>query len=185
MKRFRDVTKGAIAAAALSLACSSAALAGIGDDHAEISNLLNIYAFALDGQDADTYASTFTTDAVLNYGGGEARGRDAIRKMVTDLRARPPREGTDPTLRPARSRHFLTNLVIDVNGSTARVKDYWMSVNNMNAERKAELSSFGHGENELKRVDGKWLIARRVIYNEQVPARAMKDDNPSFLAPKR
>lgn len=183
MNHIRPVVRGLVLAAALM--SSAAALAGIGDDHAEISNLMGRYAFALDGQDADTYASTFTPDAVLNYGGGEARGREALRKMMNDLRARTLRDRAGSTLRPGRSRHFLSNLVIEVEGSTARVKDYWIAFNNKNVERKPVIASFGHGENELRRIDGKWLIARRVIYNEQVPDRAMKDDNASFFAPGR
>jgi hypothetical protein len=38
------------------------------DDRAEIENLQARYIFALDFRDADTYASTFTEDGVLDYG---------------------------------------------------------------------------------------------------------------------
>jgi len=187
MNMLRKIALRALPIAAIALAGLSPAAAGEGDDHAEISNVMGRYAFALDGKDADSYAALFAPDGVLDYARGELHGREAIRKMVADLRARAEQQQAqaNSTLRPARGRHFLTNLVIEVNGDTAKVKDYWVAFNNNNPERSAALSGFGHGENELARIGGQWLIKRRVIYNEQVPERAAADDNPSFLAPKR
>jgi hypothetical protein len=31
---------------------------------------------------------------------------------------------------------------------------------------------FGHYEDELERIDGKWLFTRRAIYNEGIGARS-------------
>jgi len=87
-------------------------------------------------------------------------------------------------LRPARARHFMTNLVIEVDGDRARVKDYWMHLYNNNPDRTPVVTSYGHAENELVKIDGQWLIAYRRIYNEQSEDRWVKDDNPSFVAPR-
>ena len=50
-------------------------------DRAQIQDLQARYMFALDWQDADAYASTFTEDGVLDWAGGVAKGREAIREV--------------------------------------------------------------------------------------------------------
>lgn len=176
----------AFAALAIAFTPLSSAAATSGDDHAQIMNLMGRYVFALDGRDADSYASVFAPDGLLIYGGGERRGRDALRQMVVELIARSDKERVESgsTLRPSRGRHFLSNVVIEVNGDTANVKDYWIAFHNNNPERSAALSGFGHGENKLVRINGQWLIQERKIYNEHDPKRAAADDNPSFRVPK-
>lgn len=170
----------------IAIAPLSPAAATNGDDHAAIMNLMGRYVFALDGKDAETYASVFAPDSTLIYGGGERHGREALRQMVVELIAREEqtRAEADSTLRPSRGRHFLSNVVIEVDGDTAQVKDYWIAFNNNNPDRSAALSGFGHGENKLVRIDGEWLIQERKIYNEHDPDRAAADDNPSFRVPR-
>jgi len=143
-------------------------------DRAEIENLAARYLFALDGRDADTYASTFTKDGILVYAAGELQGRDAIRDMVNSLRARAEEAQKKDTskLRPARGRHNITNLIVEVDGDKATAKSYWTSVNNNNPERRAQISAYGHYEDQLVKVDGKWLFSRREIFNEQLDHRA-------------
>ncbi|HXY79441.1 MAG TPA: nuclear transport factor 2 family protein, partial [Candidatus Bathyarchaeia archaeon] len=54
------------------------------DDRAAIEDLQARYMFALDFKDADTYASTFAPDGVLDYG-PQVKGRDAIKKVIADM----------------------------------------------------------------------------------------------------
>ena len=53
-------------------------------DRAAIQNLVVKYTIALDTLDADMYASVFAEDAEFTFGGNTYRGRDAIRKIVTE-----------------------------------------------------------------------------------------------------
>jgi uncharacterized protein (TIGR02246 family) len=172
--------------ATFAFAVAAQAQGGAGSDQDQIRNLMSRYVYALDGKDAESYALVFAPDAVLVYGGGEAHGRDTMRQMVKGLRERElAARGQDSSApRPARARHFMTNLVIEVDGDRARVKDYWMHLYNNNAERTPVVTSYGHGENELVKIDGEWLIAYRRIYNEQSEDRWARDDNPSFVAPR-
>jgi hypothetical protein len=94
------------------------------DDRAEIENLQARYLFAMDWGDADTYASTFTEDGVLDYSDGVERGRAAI--------------------------------------------------------RKAEILGYGHYEDELRKVDGRWLFSKRKIYNEQKDGREASNTSPAW-----
>ena len=57
---------------------SSAAGTSYGEDRAQIEDLQARYLFALDFNDPQLYASTFTPDGVLDYGEGDVRGREAI-----------------------------------------------------------------------------------------------------------
>ena len=50
------------------------------EDRAEIEDLHARYLFARDFHDPDLYISTFTEDGVLDYGSGEVKGRQAIKK---------------------------------------------------------------------------------------------------------
>jgi uncharacterized protein (TIGR02246 family) len=154
-------------------------------DEAAIRNVMARYVWALDGKDAASYAMVFAPDARLLFGGGEARGREAMRAMVEGLveREAEARAADTSGLRPARPRHFMTNLVIEIEGGRAQVKDYWMHLYNNNAERSPYVTSYGHAENELVKLDGEWFISYRRIYNEQSEDRWVRDDNPLFVAP--
>ena len=77
-------------------------------------------------------------------------------------------------LRPAASRHCITNVVLKIEGDRAVGMAYWFHMGNDNAERSAVLESFGHYEDELVKVNGEWLFARRRVYSEQVAALAAK-----------
>lgn len=143
-------------------------------DRSEIENLSARYLLALDSRDADTYADTFTEDGVLVYARGELKGREAIRQMVGDLRERAQAAQAEQSssLRPSRGRHNITNHIIEMDGNRARSRSYWTSVNNNNPERRAEISAYGHYEDELVKENGRWLFTRREVFNEQLDHRA-------------
>ena len=150
-------------------------------DRAEIEDLQGRYLFALDWQDPELYASTFTPDGVLVWAGGTVNGREAIVKEMkqareADLRAA---AGTAP-LRPARRRHFITNLVLSVDGDRATARAFWFEFNNDIRDRRPYLGAYGHYQDELRRVDGRWLFTRRQIFNEQRDEMAASDVNPAW-----
>jgi len=152
-----------------------------GEDRAKIEDLQARYLFAMDFHDPDAYAATFTEDGVLDFGAGRLKGRDAIRDMVARTRERAataqPGEG------PPKGRHSITNRVITVEGNRARSVAYWFLMVNDNAERKSQLDSYGHYEDELVKVNGQWLFSLRKIYNEEVPAWAWTSDGNPAVSP--
>jgi hypothetical protein len=40
--------------------------------------------------------------------------------------------------------------------------------------------AYGHYEDELRKVDGKWLFSRRAIYNEILEGREGPTENPAW-----
>lgn len=172
-----------IAALILTYAASPArAQSSYAEDRAMIEDLQARYMFALDFRDADAYASTFSNDGVLDYGAGEIRGRDAIRNFVLESRKNAEAQATKDTsgLRPAAGRHNITNTVIKVDGNKAVGRAYWFHMGNNNPKRTATLDSFGHYEDEMVKVGGKWFFSKRKIYNEQVDKWAAKGNNPAW-----
>jgi len=70
-----------------------------------------------------------------------------------------------------------------VEGNRARSVAYWFLMVNDNAERKSQLDSYGHYEDELVKVNGQWLFSLRKIYNEEVPAWAWTSDGNPAVSP--
>lgn len=143
--------------------------ASAADDRAAIKNLQARYMFALDWQDPDAYAATFTEDGVLISAIAQARGRDAIRGEVVKMRDNDRATLAKEGLRPFSRRHVITNLVLRIEGDHAIGRAYWAGYNDDNPDRHPYLESYGHYEDELTRVRGQWLFSKRTIFNEQHP----------------
>ncbi len=152
------------------------------EDRALIEDLQARYMFALDFGDIDKYVDTFTEDGILDIGEGEWRGRDTIRQVLAAMRKpEEPAANTDAQkLHPSSGRHSITNIVIKIRGDTAYGRAYWFHMSNDNQQRNATLNSYGHYEDVMVKVNGKWLFSKRKIYNEQVSKWSAPRDNPSW-----
>jgi hypothetical protein len=158
------------------------------EDRAQIEDLQARYMFALDFHDLDTYVSTFTEDGILDIIGVQAQGHDEIRKLVggaSEAEAAPeskaapaPKEEEGPY--PSTGRHNITNIVLKIDGDNAVGRAYWFHYGNNNPERRANLNSYGHYEDEMVKVDGQWLFSKRVIYNEQRAEWIGPKENPCW-----
>jgi hypothetical protein len=139
-------------------------------DRAEIEELVTRYVTALDTLDADTYEGVFTRDGEYDVTGNVYKGRAAIRKIVTDLRA--ARDSNEAAGTPsARLYHVMSNPSIEILDATnARHQSYAQTV------RLADNGQFvagfmGRYEDVLVKVDGRWLIKSRKLVSF-IPAAA-------------
>jgi hypothetical protein len=161
----------AITVAALAQSAPALARNPTAQERADIENLAYRYVFALDWRDPQAYAATFAPDGVLTYGGGEARGREAIAKMVQGMRDRemanlkPGETGQGS----AHAQHFISSMVIDVSkdGRTAVSQAYWMMVRG--AEPK--IAAYGHYIDRLVKIKDEWFYTARRTVNEQTKGR--------------
>ena len=152
--------------AALLYCLSAAALAGYADDRAEIQNLSNRYMVAVDAGDIETVMATWADDGVLEWVFGTDVGKVAIRKSMSNFGgARPVNIPEGAKSRP-RTRHQIINHVIDVDGNKAKTIAYWFAFTNNTPQGDVQLLYFGHYEDELVKVNGKWLFKKRHVYNE-------------------
>jgi SnoaL-like domain len=132
------------------------------EDRAAIEDLQARYLFALDFHDPDLYVSTFTEDGVLDYGSGDVKGRQAIKDVIAKMPGPAPVAGK----RAGAARHNISNIVIKVEGNKASGRSYWFHYSNDNPDRRGVFDGFGHYEDELVKVNGKWLFTKRTIFNE-------------------
>jgi ketosteroid isomerase-like protein len=161
------------AAMAATLLLAGTASAGYADDRAEIENLSNKYMVAVDAGDIETVMSTWAEDGVLEWVFGVERGKEAIRKAMSDFGgARKVEIPEGATSRP-RTRHQIINHVIDVEGDTATTTAYWFALTNNTPQGDVQLLYMGHYEDVLVRVDGRWLFKQRKVFNESRDNRAL------------
>jgi ketosteroid isomerase-like protein len=147
------------------------------DDRAAIENLQARYMFALDWQDPEAYAATFAPDGVLVSAIAQAQGREAIHAEVVKMRDN-DLKAAQPGLFAFSRRHVITNVVLEINGERATGRAYWIGYINDNPDRKPELEGYGHYEDELVKLDGEWLFARRTIFNELRPGHTASEQWP-------
>jgi len=149
----------------------NAAASNYAEDRAEIMDLQGRYLFAMDFHDAETYANTFAEDGVIDWAQGEVKGRKAIYEFMASGTYNPTRNA-EPGKWPAASRHFITNQVIKVKGNRATALTYWFQATNNTADRRTMvLGLFGHYEDELLKIKGRWYFKKRTIYNEGLEGR--------------
>jgi len=159
---FITVAVMSIASGPVSFYAQARQVSSYAEDRAAIEDLQARYLFALDFHDPDLYVSTFTEDGVLDYGSGDVKGRQAIKEVI----ARMPNPAPTVGLRAAAARHNISNIVIKVDGNKAVGRSYWFHYSNDNPQRRGVFDGFGHYEDELVKVNGKWLFTKRKIYNE-------------------
>jgi len=181
MRRLTVPLGAAAAAVLLTLAVTSmtskAAGTSYAEDRAAIEDLQARYLFAMDFGDPDLYVTTFTEDGILDVGSGEIRGRKAIHEVIAKM---PNSRTTENGLRPASGRHNISNIVLKVDGNKAVGRAYWFHYSNNNPERRPVFDGYGHYEDELVKVNGRWLFTKRRIYNEGRAEWAHKGSNPAW-----
>ena len=122
-------------------------------DHVEIRNLAGRYSHALDLGEPAAWAEVFTDDGVMDMvaQGYEIEG-DALRSLA--------RAGE-----PSGSRHIPSTFVIAGAGDEATMRSY---VTVVSTGDPARIVFQGRYEDRLRRVGGKWRIARRRILTDWV-----------------
>ncbi len=133
-------------------------------DRAEIQGLMWRYVRALDSLDADAYAAAYTPDGQFGTGERAEKGRDALRKMVADLRtSRTEREAKGE--KPAPMFHVITNSYLEFTDKDhARYYAYWMTTfGSTGKDSPPRVAAVGRSIDELVRLDGKWLIKTRDV----------------------
>jgi uncharacterized protein (TIGR02246 family) len=133
-------------------------------DRAEIEALMWRYVRALDTNDGDAYAAVYTPDGQFGSGPNATKGRDALRKMVADMRQRRDAAEAKGEKRPAMY-HVITNSALEfVDKDHVKYQAYWMTVFGANGENvPPRVAAAGREYDELVRVNGKWLIKLRNV----------------------
>jgi uncharacterized protein (TIGR02246 family) len=135
-------------------------------DREAIEATIYRYARGLDRRDPDLYASAWSEDAVFDLGGGRVfEGRDAIRAIVTGLveTAEQVAERGDP---PRRTFHMDANPRLEFLGPDHAIYHaYYFTYVRVGEGQGSTttLAGVGSTQDELKKVDGEWLIVKRTV----------------------
>ena len=148
------------------------------EDRAAIEQLEAEYLFAMDWGDAESYAALFAPEGRLEWALGTAVGPEAIREEVKRFKALIGAHYDDGSGKPVVLRHFITNPAIFIHGDTAKGRIYWFEIANNGPGHTPLIGSYGHYEDELRKVDGQWKFVRRRIFNEQLDDRLAGAENP-------
>ncbi len=134
-------------------------------DRAEIESLMWRYVRALDTFNADSYAAAFTPDGQFGSGATATKGREALAKMVADLKKRNVENEAKTGQKPAPMYHVLTNNHIEfLDKDHARLESYWMTVFGAAGEKSPpRVAAAGREVDELVRLNGQWLIKVRDV----------------------
>jgi uncharacterized protein (TIGR02246 family) len=160
------------AVAALAIGLASTAFASDADklreadDRAQIQELMWKYVRALDTLDEDAYAAVFTEDGEFGSAGKPAKGREALKKVVADVKkGRAEREAKGEPKSTA-MHHVITNAHVEfIDKDHARYHAYWMTTfaGAGQGGTPPRVAAVGRSIDELVRVNGKWLIKSRNV----------------------
>ena len=128
-------------------------------DRVEIEQLMWHYIQALDSGNAEAYAALFTPDGQFGRGATAVKGREALKKMVSDARQKLDAEKQSGKKMP-RMFHIVTNPHIEfIDKDHARYYAYWMGA----FASGGGITSAGREVNELVRLNNQWFISVRDV----------------------
>jgi uncharacterized protein (TIGR02246 family) len=134
-------------------------------DRAQIEKLMWRYIRALDTGNAEAYSSAFTPDGQFGSGANASKGREALKKIITDFRQRTAENETKTGVKRPPMYHVIANSSLEfVDKDHARLEAYWMTVSAAGgADNPSRVLGAGREVDELVRLNGQWLIKVRDV----------------------
>lgn len=133
-------------------------------DRAQIEELMWRYARALDGGDADTYASLYTPDGQFSAGTNATKGREALKKMIEGVGQRQGAAQPAAEKRPPMFHMTANEQVRFIDKDHARIDAYYITMFGAAGQgTAARVAGVGRSIDELERVNGQWMIKSRNV----------------------
>lgn len=171
-------TAGLALVAQPALAEQPAYNSGYADDRAQIEDLMARYLFAIDFHDWDAYVETFAEDGTIEFASGAFTGREAIREAVTRFAEGIGNFYQTEDGQPARLRHVILQSTVRVEGNRAWATSLWVEMANDGPEDSLKMGTYGVYEDQLRKVDGQWLLSYRNVLNDFISNRQPGPGNP-------
>lgn len=131
-------------------------------DKLKIYELFSRYTLAFDRQDVDAIANCFTEDGIFGFGDRGLRGRDKIREYAK----------VHATIR---SRHITASPVYEIDQAGNIATGQSTAILTVPTRTGYKVAFIGWYDDELKKVEGQWLISRRWVIDERLP------EDPDFV----
>jgi uncharacterized protein (TIGR02246 family) len=133
-------------------------------DRVQIEDLMWRYTRALDTNDPDAYASAYTPDGQFSAGANATKGRDALRKMIADLRQRAADAQAKGEKRPPLYHMTANERITFSDRDHARVEAYYITAMPAGGQNTPlRVVAVGRSIDDLVRVNGQWLIQSRNV----------------------
>jgi hypothetical protein len=117
------------------------------DDYEAIRQLTARYNRASDEADMDGWLSCFVPEGSFERKHGQRfSGHEELRGLLESF--------------PVKGRHITTDFTIEIDGKRARQACYLLF---LDRARNFELNMFGTYDDNLMKVDGKWMFVSRVL----------------------
>jgi hypothetical protein len=134
-------------------------------DRAVIENLMVDY-YSHIGNSSFNFGQYFVKEGVLDVNGIVAKGAEEIKALYVrasgGAAAAPPKQ--DPNVPPRGMFNMqLTNLKVEVKGTTATADMFWSSVESKTLISPPSVTEYGRDHTELIKQNGHWLIKHRVV----------------------
>jgi len=131
-------------------------------DRAQIEKLMWQYTRALDTENPD--AATYAPDGQFGAGANVTKGRDALTKMIADLRKSAADAEAKGQKRPAMYHMEMNTYIEFIDKDHARVEGYWQTVfAGQGPTVPVRVAAAGREVNEIVRLNGQWLIQSRDV----------------------
>src|SRR3954468_14682655 len=134
-------------------------------DRTEIEDLMWRYARALDTNDAEAYASAYAPDGQFSAGGNPTKGRDALKKMIADLRQRQTDAQAKGEPKGPPMYHMSANERIQFTDKDhARIEAYYITaIAAGGAAVPLRVVGVGRSVDDVARLNGQWVIVSRNV----------------------
>ena len=154
-----------VAALVLAALTGAPAFAAEAQDRVQIEKLMWQYARALDTENADAYAATYTPDGQFGTGETAVKGREALKKMIGDFAKRAADNDAKSGQKRQPLYHMVTNSYLEfVDKDHARLEAYYITVSGDGGpNRPPRVAAAGREVDELVRTNGQWLIKSRDV----------------------
>ena len=124
-------------------------------DKQQIQDMLVDY-YAHLGKGENDFGAYYLPDGVIDVNGLKGQGEAAIKDVYKKI-------GAGSTKLPGIFRMLLTNVVVVVNGNTAKAETLWTGINSATIEGPPKFVEQGTERDDLVKVNGHWLFKLRII----------------------
>ena len=131
-------------------------------DRAQIEELMWRYARALDGGDAETYASLYTPDGQFSAGANATKGREALKKMIEGVGQRQAAAPAADTKRPPMFHMTANEQVRFIDKDHARIDAYYITMFAAAVRHCGPCRAWTQ-HRRTERVNGQWMIKSRNV----------------------
>lgn len=127
----------------------------IARDKAAIAELIARYNFAIDHNDFQGWADCFAPEGIFDGMIGRFAAHSELERFTAEVKKL---TATTPNLR-----HYVTNILSEVNGNDARSRCFLL-MTSTTKESGTKVVIAGEYEDRLVKRDGRWLFLERKVH---------------------